>query len=67
VIAIDGQNVARGARMVIKVSTNDGRMESGGGGGKSKPSRVRTVIYPKSQTDKPAKPQTTAEPAAAPH
>ena len=67
VIAIDGPNVARGARMVIKVSTNDGRMESGGG--KSKSGRVRTVIYPKQdkQDQTPAKPQATAEPAVAPH
>jgi lipopolysaccharide export system protein LptA len=66
VIAIDGQNVARGARMVIKVSTNDGRMESGGAGTKSKPGRVRTVIYPK-QDQTPAKSQPPAAPPPAPH
>ena len=65
VIAINGQDVARGARMVIKVSTNDGRMESGPGA-KGKPSRVRTVIYPKQQDDKPAK-TPPAGPSAAPH
>ena len=65
VIAIKGQDVARGARMVIKVSTSDGQMESGPSG-KGKSGRVRTVIYPK-QDQAPAKPQPPAGPSAQPH
>ncbi|OXE36778.1 MAG: organic solvent tolerance protein OstA [Phenylobacterium zucineum] len=46
VIAIQGQNVLRGAKLVIKVSTGDAQMQSSGRG---KAGRVRTVIYPKQQ------------------
>ena len=46
VIAIQGQNVLRGSRLVINVATNDAQMQSGG---KGKAGRVRTVIYPKQQ------------------
>ncbi len=46
VIAIQGQNVLRGSKLVIKISTGDAQMQSGGRG---KGGRVRTVIYPKQQ------------------
>ena len=46
VVAIQGQNVLRGSRLVIKISTGDAQMQSGGRG---KGGRVRTVIYPKQQ------------------
>ncbi len=46
VIAIQGQNVLRGSRLVIKVSTGDAQMQ---GAGPGKAGRVRTVIYPKQQ------------------
>lgn len=44
VIAIQGQNVLRGSKLVIRISTGDAQMQSGGKGG-----RVRTVIYPNQQ------------------
>ena len=44
VIAIQGQNVLRGSKLVINVATGDAQMQSGGRSGKG---RVRTVIYPK--------------------
>jgi lipopolysaccharide export system protein LptA len=53
VIAVQGQNVLRGSKMVINVKTSDAQMQSGGGG-RGKPNRVRTVIYPKQQTAGPA-------------
>jgi len=43
VIAIQGQNVLRGSKLVIRISTGDAQMQSGG---KGKGGRVRTVIYP---------------------
>lgn len=52
VIAIEGKDVVRGGKMVIKVSTGDGQMQGG-----SKSTRVRTVIYPKKD------PQPAAAPA----
>ncbi|OYU68879.1 MAG: organic solvent tolerance protein OstA [Alphaproteobacteria bacterium PA2] len=46
VIAIQGQNVLRGSKLVIRISTGDAQMQSGG---KGKGGRVRTVIYPNQQ------------------
>lgn len=42
VVAVNGQNVLRGSKLVIKIATNDAQMQSGNG----KAGRVRTVIYP---------------------
>ena len=51
VVAVRGQDVARGDRMTIKTKTNDVKMESNATGrGKT---RVRAVVYPK-QDKKPA-------------
>ena len=58
VIAVQGQNVLRGTKMVINVNTGDAQMQSAGGG-RGKPNRVRTVLYPKQQ-------QQPADQAAAP-
>jgi len=55
VIAVQGVNVARGSRLVIRVSTGDAQMESAGGG-RGSPNRVRTVLYPKQQPASPAAP-----------
>lgn len=50
VVAIKGQDVARGDRMTIKTKTNDVKMESNATGrGKT---RVRAVLYPDQNKDK---------------
>jgi len=50
VVAIQGQDVARGDRMTIKTKTNDVKMESNATGrGKT---RVRAVLYPDQNKDK---------------
>ncbi|HEX5378822.1 MAG TPA: LptA/OstA family protein, partial [Phenylobacterium sp.] len=49
VVAVQGQNVLRGSKMVINASTGDTQIQSAGGG-RGKPNRVRTVLYPKQQT-----------------
>ena len=55
VIAIQGQDVARGDRMVVNTKTNDVRMESSTKGA-GKKNRVRAVVYPSTSSDgaKPA-------------
>ena len=50
VIAVQGQNVLRGDRMVFNNKTGEGQMQGGGKGGKSRP---RGVFYPKQDTTKP--------------
>ena len=52
VVAVQGQDVARGDRMTIKTKTNDIKMESNATG-RGKP-RVRAVLYPDQNKDKPA-------------
>jgi lipopolysaccharide export system protein LptA len=52
VVAVQGQDVARGDRMTIKTKTNDVKMESNATGrGKT---RVRAVLYPSDKDKKPA-------------
>jgi lipopolysaccharide export system protein LptA len=53
VVAAQAQNVLRGSKMVIKVSTGDTQVISDVKG-RNKPGRVRTVIYPKQQAGQPA-------------
>jgi lipopolysaccharide export system protein LptA len=66
VVADADKNVAQGSKMVIKVSTGDGQLESGP---KAK-MRVRTVYFPKKE-QKPgassSKQPAAAAPPAAPH
>lgn len=62
VVAVQDKNVMRGNRMVINVSTGDGRMEAAQTAS-GKPGRVRTVIYP-NQSNKP--PTAAPQPAAPP-
>jgi lipopolysaccharide export system protein LptA len=58
VVAVQGQDVARGDRMTIKTKTNDVKMESNATGrGKT---RVRAVLYPDQNKDK--KPAATTKP-----
>jgi len=52
VVAVRGQDVARGDRMTIKTKTNDVKMESNATG-RGKP-RVRAVLYPSDKDKKPA-------------
>ena len=58
VVAVQGQDVARGDRMTIKTKTNDVKMESKATG-RGKP-RVRAVLYPSDKDKKPA--ATTTKP-----
>ena len=51
VVAVQGQNVLRGDRMVYNTDTGQGQME-GGGKGRNK-TRPRGVFYPKSNTTAP--------------
>lgn len=46
VIVVQGNNVARGARLTLNTQTHEAKMEAGGGGG----GRVRAVIYPDKST-----------------
>ena len=55
VVAVQGQDVARGDRMTIKVRSNDVKMESNTKG-RGKPGRVRAVIYPDAQKSSAGKP-----------
>ena len=48
VVAVRGNDVLRGTKLVVNVNTGDAQMQSAGGG-RNKPNRVRTVIYPKQQ------------------
>jgi lipopolysaccharide export system protein LptA len=52
VVAVRGQDVARGDRMTIRTKTNDVKMESNTTG-RGKP-RVRAVLYPSDKDKKPA-------------
>ncbi len=61
VVAVQGQNVLTGSKLVINVNTGDAQMHSPGGG-RGKPNRVRTVLYPKQQQQQ----QPPAGQAAAP-
>jgi lipopolysaccharide export system protein LptA len=45
VVAVQGQNVITGTRMVINNQTGEGHME-GEAKGRNQPGRVRSVIYP---------------------
>lgn len=58
VVAVQGQNVLRGSRMVYNTQTGQGRMEGGAKGGKGV--RPRGVFYPKDSDSK------SSTPAAAP-
>lgn len=52
VVAVQGQNVIRGSRLVVNVATGDAQMESGSkGAGKARP---RAVIYPSDQSGQPS-------------
>ena len=53
VIAVQGQNVLRGERMVINSSTGQGVMQ-GQATGRNAQGRVRGVFYPKSEPAQPA-------------
>jgi lipopolysaccharide export system protein LptA len=48
VVAVRGNDVLRGTKLVINSNTGDAQMQSSGGG-RGKPNRVRTVIFPKQQ------------------
>jgi lipopolysaccharide export system protein LptA len=48
VVAAQGQNVLRGSKLVINVTTGDMQMQSGVNG-RNRPGRVRTVLYPNQQ------------------
>jgi lipopolysaccharide export system protein LptA len=56
VVAAQGQNVMRGTKLIITVSTGDAQMQ-GESTGRAKGNRVRTVVFPS---------QKSAGPAAAP-
>jgi lipopolysaccharide export system protein LptA len=57
VIVVQGNDVARGDKLTLNVSTRDAKMESGVAG-PGKPGRVRGVFYPKQDDSKsPAKQQ----------
>jgi lipopolysaccharide export system protein LptA len=53
VVAVQGENVLRGERMVYNTKTGQGQMQGGGKGGKNRP---RGVFYPK-QDNTPAAPK----------
>ncbi|HEX4710439.1 LptA/OstA family protein [Phenylobacterium sp.] len=53
VVAVDGQNVMRGTRMVYNTQTGEGRVE-GGAKGPSAKNRPRGVFYPKNSSDQAA-------------
>ncbi len=57
VIVVQGQNVARGDKLTITISTHEATMESNAKGA-GKTGRVRAVFYPDktAQADSPAKP-----------
>jgi lipopolysaccharide export system protein LptA len=59
VVAVQGQNVLRGTRMVINNQTGEGHMESDVKG-RNKPGRVRGVFYPNQSNN------TAQQPGAAP-
>lgn len=51
VVAVHGQDVLRGDKMVFNNKTGEGHMQGGSKGGKDRP---RGVFYPKQSTDEPA-------------
>jgi Uncharacterized protein conserved in bacteria len=51
VVAVSGQNVIRGSRLVVNVQTGDAQMEAGSKAGKTRP---RAVIYPKEESGQPS-------------
>ncbi len=53
VIAVQGQNVLRGTRMVFNTRTGEGRMV-GAGSGRNQANRPRGVFYPSEKKDDPA-------------
>ena len=53
VVAVQGQNVLRGTRMVINTRTGQGQMQ-GAATGRNAQGRVRGVFYPKSEPAQPA-------------
>lgn len=56
VVAVQGQNVIRGERMVFNTKTGEGHMV-GGATGRNAPNRVRGVFYPKdNNTNGPQQP-----------
>ena len=55
VIAVQGQNVMRGTRMVFNTKTGEGRMV-GGASGRNQPNRPRGVFYPSKKQADPASP-----------
>ena len=63
VVAVNGQNVLRGERMVINMKTGQGQMVTGVKG-RNKPGRVRGVFYPQ-QSQTPSGGGTPNAPAAA--
>jgi len=54
VVAVQGQNVLRGTRMVINVQTGEGRMV-GTAAGRNQPGRPRGVFYPSKKNQSPSK------------
>jgi len=64
VIAVQGQNVLRGTKMVFNTQTGEGHM-AGGGTGRNQQSRPRGVFYPSHKTQ-PAAQAPAAAPSAAP-
>lgn len=56
VVAVQGQNVLRGDRMVFNTETGEGQMQGGGKGGKGGKNRPRGVFYP-DQTDTTSSPR----------
>ncbi|MDB5477187.1 MAG: hypothetical protein JWP49_2698 [Phenylobacterium sp.] len=63
VVAVQGQNVIRGTRMVINTKTGEGHMV-GAATGRNQPNRVRGVFYPNQNksADAATKPATPAQP-----
>jgi lipopolysaccharide export system protein LptA len=56
VVAIQGQNVLRGSRMVINTKTGQGQVQ-GVAAGRNKTGRVRGVFYPNQQTGAAGQPK----------
>ncbi|MFN3583489.1 LptA/OstA family protein [Phenylobacterium sp.] len=54
VVAVQGQNVLRGSRMVINAETGEGRMV-GTAAGPNQTGRPRAVFYPSKKTQSPSK------------
>ena len=65
VIVVQGQNVARGSRLTIKVSTHEATMDANVGAD-GKPGRVRAVFYPDKSTTSQTPPKAGAGAGADP-